>query len=205
MTDLIKASTWPGAEFADGASWPPQGGELVGAPAPDAVAVLAGSGGAAPAGLKARPQTREVADATAEEAFATMFAAPANVTEYDLRPLDPAAPHELSTVREAAELFKAAELDVVTARYVWREAQAAMLKPPTSAEIELGAARTMASLARRHGGEAAAAKIVADARSEFERARSGIPGLAKMLNETGLGNNEWLIERLALKARARSE
>ena len=52
---------------------------------------------------------------------------------------------------------------------------------------------------------ARAAKIVADARSEFERARSGIPGLAKMLNETGLGNNEWLIERLALKARARSE
>lgn len=203
MTDAIKAGTWPGAEFADGASWPPQGGEPAVARSPQAVEVLGCRGGSAPVGLNARPQSREEAGATAEQAFATMFAAPADVTEYDLRPLDPAAPHELSTVREAAELFKAAELDVGTARYIWREAQAAMLKPPTSAEIELGAARTMASLARRNGGEAAAAKIVADARSEFARAKSGIPGLATMLNETGLGNNEWLIERLALKARAR--
>lgn len=132
-----------------------------------------------------------------------VFAPPATAAEYELEVVDRDHAPELAAVQEAQTLFHEWGLDAVTASHLWRAAQLALAKPLTDGEIQLGAARIKADLVRRHGEEGAKA-VIKRAQSEVARVAATRPEVNDWLNDTGLGNDWWLIERLAARAEIRA-
>lgn len=202
MTDAIKVSTWPGAEFADGASWPPPGG----APAEATVAEPAGTvlGSTPAAGSVADSMARQEqaarAEADAQADAQALAEVPATPAEY--RMPERGAQDEALGVPEVERLQGVSHavgltpgefsLVVIAGR---EHARLTAGVPMTQAERELAANHMEAVLVRSHGDDGATA-ICEDAMRAVRAAKSRDPELGEALHEMALKSRP-LLEMLA--------
>lgn len=96
-------------------------------------------------------------------------------------------------------------LDANTARFYGEALGRALANPPTYAQKVAQMRETEAHLKSTYG-EANAAKMVADAMGEVEHlAATSLPKIREWLEESGGGNDPFLIARLAERAVARAK
>lgn len=155
--------------------------------------------------LSAEGITPQAAHPDADPIEASVWAAPAGITAYDLAQGPAPAGTEPAPEFEAANraAFFAAGIPQSVGNHIarlWNDTMARG-EVPNDAQLEASRRETLAALNKHWGAETQA--NLARAKTVVQVMAKHQPAIWQMLETSGLGNNAWLIMTLANMARAR--
>jgi hypothetical protein len=153
--------------------------------------------GAETAHAPAKPEIPEGVD---ELTFAA-FAGPKDIHEYKFEPPPEgveAAPEQAAQIRE---LFMAEAIPAAIGNMVAKLYGAACAAPPNSLQIQSSTSQTQTQLERMYGADTE--RFLEAARGEVGRLAARNPNIPKMLDESGLSSNFYVVNSLINLARAR--